>query len=113
MPTGSASPDGATWNEGRDVLDQAVSKALHQTRRARHPLPAPDPDAPPDEILLQYVDGTLDRDAHAELERRLLASPAARRRVAPLKSAQAQAHRPAPRPPSSPHLFFFPQRQPR
>jgi hypothetical protein len=112
MPTGSASNDGATGNDGRDALDMAVSKTLQRARRPQGPLPAaaPEPDAPQDEILLQYIDGALDKDTHAEVEIRLLADHVTRGRVALLRSALAEPQ-PQQAPPAacSRYLFAFSQ----
>lgn len=108
MPTGSANNDGASRNDGRDALDLALGKALQRPRwqQASSPAASPDPDAPPDEILLQYVDGALDRDAHVALEHRLLADPATRGRVALLRRALAEPQDLAPAA-CSRYLFSF------
>ena len=92
--------------DGRDALDKALTRSL-RTRRSfagaaptaakeGQPSRSPAPTSPaisPD-TLLRYVEGTLDTETHAQVERQLLERPVERATVADLKAAlsKPEAH---------------------
>lgn len=92
--------------DGRDALDKALTRSLRSRRSLAGAAPAaakegqpsrsPAPTSPaisPD-TLLRYVEGTLDTETHAQVERQLLERPVERAAVADLKAAlsKPEAH---------------------
>lgn len=117
MPSGTAinktSTPATGRTEGRDALDAALTQSLRRLRRSQpadgsdprsdisdpsrsastslQALPSASPSAPSEDTLLRYMDGALDTQAHAQVERYLLGHPGARARVAALKGAMDEA----------------------
>ncbi|MCS6913614.1 MAG: hypothetical protein RMK29_09800 [Myxococcales bacterium] len=91
MPIGLARHGGLPTQDQKDPVDAKLTWLLRHGSR----LPSlPDSDASPDEVLLRYVEGSLNRDLHQVVERRLADDHGARCRVSLLKSALAESEGP-------------------